>query len=212
MEANTTGVLPAERRRTLLEHAAAEFARAGYEQASLNRVLRAQGMSKSSFYHYFASKEALFNAVITDLGAELAQALDPPAAAAFEAGDFWERIAALAERLTRLAATEPSFALFAKLFYLPDAPAAPAGPLARTRTAVDAWIDAALAAGRRNGAIGEDLPLTLQRRLCKAVVWAMDEWTIEHFETLDPKEIQKLPAAQIEALRRLLGTGSTPIE
>jgi AcrR family transcriptional regulator len=204
MEPNATGVLPTERRRSLLEHAAAEFARAGYEQASLNRVLRAQGMSKSSFYHYFASKEALFNAVITDLGAALAQALEPPAAADLATGNLWEQIAALAERLGRLAHEEPAFALFAKLFYLPDAPTTPGGPLARTRAAVDQWIDDALAVGRKSGAMGDDLPLTLQRHLCKSVIWAMDEWTIEHLDALDPKELQQLPRAQTAALRRLL--------
>jgi AcrR family transcriptional regulator len=205
MDANATRVLPPERRRTLLEHAAAEFARAGYEQASLNRVLSAQGMSKSSFYHYFASKEALFNAVVSDLGAALVQALDLPSDAELEAGDFWEQVAALAERLGRLARDEPAFGLFAKLFYLPDAPAAPGGPLARIRAAVDEWIDRALTAGRAAGAIGDDLPLTLQRHLGKAVLWAMDEWTIEHVDVLDPEELERLQAAQIGALRRLLG-------
>lgn len=205
MEPNATGVLPAERRRTLVEHAAAEFARAGYEQASLNRILRAQGMSKSSFYHYFASKEALFNAVVTDLGAALVQALELPRTAAMADGDFWERVHALAERLARLARDEPAFGLFAELFYLPDAPAAPGGPLATIRAAVDDWIDGALAIGRESGAIGDDLPLTLQRHLCKAVLWAMDEWTVEHFDVLTPRELQRLPAAQTGALRRLLG-------
>jgi AcrR family transcriptional regulator len=205
MDANPTRVLPAERRRTLLAHAAAEFARAGYEQASLNRVLSAQGMSKSSFYHYFASKEALFNAVVTDLGAAVVQALELPTPAELKAGDFWEQVAALAERLGRLARDEPAFGRFAKLFYLPDAPAAPAGPLARIRAAVDEWIDRALAAGRAAGAIGDDLPLTLQRHLGKAVLWAMDEWTIEHLDTLEPAELERLPTAQIGALRRLLG-------
>ncbi len=203
MEANAPGVLPAERRRTLLEHAAAEFAHAGYERASLNRILRAQGMSKSSFYHYFTAKEALFDAVITDLGAALARALRPPSAAALETGDFWHQIADLADNLARLGRDEPAFARFAKLFYLPDAPED--GPLARTRAAVDDWIDDALAAGRSSGAIGDDLPVTLQRHLCKAVLWAMDEWTVANLETLSPEELAQLPAAQLDALKRLLG-------
>jgi AcrR family transcriptional regulator len=203
MEANPSGVLPAERRRTLLEHAATEFADAGYERASLNRILRAQGMSKSSFYHYFASKEALFAAVITDHGNALARALQPPQAAQLATGNFWPQIAELAEHLARLGRDEPAFARFAKLFYLPDAPGT--GPLARTRAAVDDWIDGALAAGRSTGAIGDDLPVTLQRHLCKAVLWAMDEWTVANLDTLSRKELAQLPAAQLDALKRLLG-------
>ncbi|MCD0442427.1 TetR/AcrR family transcriptional regulator [Glycomyces sp. A-F 0318] len=204
METRGKGVLPAERRRALLETAAAEFAQAGYERASLNRVLQAQGMSKSSFYHYFASKEALFGAVVADLGREIAEALEVPDAEAL-AGDFWGEIGALAGRLGGMGEGAPEFIRFAALFYLPDAPAGPGSPLAAARAGIDGWIDRALAVGREAGAIGDKMPVGLQRHLCKAVLWAMDEWTVEHLETLSPKELEALPEAQLVALRRLLG-------
>ncbi|SDD48166.1 TetR/AcrR family transcriptional regulator [Glycomyces harbinensis] len=201
METRGKGVLPAGRRRALLEAAAAEFIRAGYERASLNRVLQAQGMSKSSFYHYFASKEALFGAVITDLGREVAEALEVPSDAAL-AEDFWAAVGALAERLGDRDA--PAFMCFAALFYLPDAPAGPGSPLAAARDAIDGWIDTALATGREAGAIGDRLPVGLQRHLCKAVLWAMDEWTVAHLDALSPGELGALPGAELDALRRLL--------
>jgi AcrR family transcriptional regulator len=205
METRGKGVLPAERRRALLEAAAAEFAQAGYERASLNRVLQAQGMSKSSFYHYFASKEALFDAVITDLGAAAAAAVEVPAAEALAADGFWEGVGALAERLADR--STPALMRFAALFYLPDAPAGPGSPLAAARAAIDGWIDRALAAGREAGAIGDRLPPGLQRHLCKAVLWAMDEWTVAHLDALRPEELAALPGAQLDALRRLLADG-----
>lgn len=200
METRGKGVLSPERRRALLETAAAEFAQAGYERASLNRVLQAQGMSKSSFYHYFASKEALFGAVIADLGREIADALEVPGAEALT-GDFWGEVGALTERLGE---GTPAFMRFAALFYLPDAPAGPGSPLAAARSAIDGWIDRALAVGREAGAIGDRMPVGLQRHLCKAVLWAMDEWTVEHLETLSPEELEALPGAQLDALKRLL--------
>lgn len=203
METRGKGVLPPERRRALLEAAAAEFAQAGYERASLNRVLRAQDMSKSSFYHYFASKEALFGAVIADLGREIAEALEVPGAEAL-AGDFWGEVGALAERLGGVGEGTPAFMRFAALFYLPDAPAGPGSPLAAARSAIDGWIDRALAAGREAGAIGDRMPVGLQRHLCKAVLWAMDEWTVEHLESLSAEELETLPGAQVDALKRLL--------
>jgi hypothetical protein len=43
------GVMAPDRWDRLLRAAAQEFAQAGYEHASLNRVIRACGMSKSSF-------------------------------------------------------------------------------------------------------------------------------------------------------------------
>ena len=63
------------RRRLLLETAAREFARAGYERASLNRIIHGCGMSKGSFHYYLASKEALFDAVVAEGGAVLVAAL-----------------------------------------------------------------------------------------------------------------------------------------
>jgi AcrR family transcriptional regulator len=48
------------RRRDILAAAAATFARHGYRGTSLDRVAAAMGVGKSSLYHYFRSKEALF--------------------------------------------------------------------------------------------------------------------------------------------------------
>jgi TetR/AcrR family transcriptional regulator len=48
------------RREPLIEAALNEFVRQGYEQASLNDILAAAGVSKGKFYHYFDSKQALY--------------------------------------------------------------------------------------------------------------------------------------------------------
>src|SRR5512147_1118532 len=51
------------RRREILTAAAATFARHGYRGTSLDRVATTLGMGKSSLYHYFPTKEALFTAL-----------------------------------------------------------------------------------------------------------------------------------------------------
>ncbi|MCH7232425.1 TetR/AcrR family transcriptional regulator [Glycomyces sp. L485] len=200
MQKREAGVLPPERRRALLEEAAAEFAESGYERASLNRIIRARGMSKSSFYHYFDSKEALFNAVVGDVGAALASTLDLPSPAELADGDFWARIRRLTARLAKAAKENPVFATLPKLFYLPDAPRS----LARTRARIDDWIDGALEAGRSAGAVGDDLPASLQRELVRAVLWVMDEWSVANMDDLTETELDRLADAQLEAIRRLL--------
>lgn len=200
MTRGETGVLAPDRRRALLETAAAEFAEAGYERASLNRIIRAQGMSKSSFYHYFDSKEALFNAVIGDIGDALAQALELPEAAELASGDFWGRVTELTGRLTLAGREHPGFTALAKLFYLPDAPAS----IGETRDRIDAWIDEALEAGRAAGAVGDELPTSLQRGLVRAVLWAMDEWSVANMDELGEDDLHRLALAQMEAMRRLL--------
>lgn len=54
---------PEVRRTELLDCAQALFLARGYEQASLNDVIAAAGISKGAFYHYFSSKEALLEAL-----------------------------------------------------------------------------------------------------------------------------------------------------
>lgn len=54
---------PDIRREELLDCAQALFLARGYENASLNEVIAASGLSKGAFYHYFASKAALLEAL-----------------------------------------------------------------------------------------------------------------------------------------------------
>jgi hypothetical protein len=37
----------------------------------------------------------------------------------------------------------------------------------------------------------------------------MDEWTVAHLDALNADELARLPAAQIDALKRLLGANRT---
>src|ERR1700734_2588872 len=43
------------------------FAERGYEDTSIEAVLREAGVSRGSLYHHFASKEALFEAVAEEV-------------------------------------------------------------------------------------------------------------------------------------------------
>ena len=54
---------PELRRNELLDCAQSLFLERGYDNASLNEVIVAAGVSKGAFYHYFASKEALLEAL-----------------------------------------------------------------------------------------------------------------------------------------------------
>jgi AcrR family transcriptional regulator len=62
-----------ENRRRLLDAAASEFARKGLEDANINEISLAAGFAKGTVYNHFASKEALFLAVVEE-ACELAAA------------------------------------------------------------------------------------------------------------------------------------------
>jgi AcrR family transcriptional regulator len=58
-----------ETRTALLEAAALEFAREGYNGANINRISTAAGYAKGTIYNYFESKRALMQALIEDTAA-----------------------------------------------------------------------------------------------------------------------------------------------
>jgi AcrR family transcriptional regulator len=198
-----TGVLPPRRREALLATAAREFADAGYQRASLNRIIRSCRMSKSSFYHYFDSKEALFDATVLDAAQRLLAALPVPAPEQLAGPYFWTRIDELITGAVRLGG--PEGRVLWTLFYLPDAPTGPGSALSRLRAGIDGWLAAALAAGRDAGVVRTDLPASLQAALALAVLQAMDEWSLHQIDSLSPDELAALVDAQLQALHRLVG-------
>lgn len=153
---------------------------------------------------YLGSKEALFDAVVTEGGAALVAALEVPDPAAFADGDFWGRARRLLDRVVALGQREPWFTDLGRVFYLDDAPGGPGTALGRALAAVDAWLERALAAGRASRAVRDDLPTSLQRQLTFAVLRAMDDWSLRHLEDLDPAQRRRLAEAQFDAIRRLL--------
>jgi len=54
----------AETRQLILQAARELFARSGYQAAGVAEICRAAGVSKGAFYHHFASKQAVFLALL----------------------------------------------------------------------------------------------------------------------------------------------------
>ncbi len=118
MSAAPRKLLPrAERRRGILAAASRAFARAGFAATSMDDVASEAGITKMIVYQHFTSKEALYEAVLEETNARLAEALgsDPwqPASlgvllrVAREAPDAFLL-------LFRHAAREPRFAHYAE--------------------------------------------------------------------------------------------------
>ena len=202
------GVMAPERWRLLLATAAREFAAVGYEQASLNRIIRACGMSKSSFYHYVRSKQELFETVVEHIARSLARELVIPAPEEFADADFWSTADQMFQRLLALARREPLFTDLGRMCYLPGAPAGEDSAVGATLTAIEDWIERTLAAGRSVGAIRDDLPAALQRQITIAVLRAFDEWMVRHQAELDEVAVDRLARAQFDAVNRLLAPNS----
>ena len=204
MSRKTPGVMPPKRYRRLLTEAAREFATAGFELASLNTIIRTCRMSKSSFYHYFASKEALFDAVVNEAAMAMARDLNAPHPDTLLGPDFWERIAEFVTRAVAVSSREEWYTDFGKLFYLTDVSAKQSPALRRTLAQIADWLARTLAAGRSCGAVRDDLPATLQAELVFAVLQAMDRWSLQHIHEFNQKNLKQLAMRQLNTLRRVL--------
>lgn len=191
-----------ERHQLLLETAAREFAARGFENASLNAIIRACGLSKSSFYHFFDSKEALFDRVVE--AAALARDLAAPIPETFAGRQFWDRVGAFVGEAVLNASRQAWYADFGRLFYLPDLAASRSPALARILAEIADWVARLLAVGRASGVVGDDLPASLQAELAFAVLQTMDRWSLGHLDALDETAQAALLARQFTALRRLL--------
>lgn len=197
-------VLPPDKRGELLGTAMREFVRHGFGGASLNRIIRSCGMSKSSFYHYFESKEALFDAVVTGITGDLRESVRVPAPEEFAVPGFWDAVARLSDDLMSAAARDRRLIDLWRLFYVSDAPSGEDGPLGRVRAGIDGWLAGVLAAGRSAGAVRADLPASLQAELTLALLWAFDAWALKNIREIDAAEGRRLADRQLDLLRRLL--------
>ncbi len=84
------------------------FAQQGYERASLNAILAAAGMGKSSFFYYFLDKEDLFASVLEAALMRIAKAAGPVALPT-KPKHFWQAAAETIERWERAVDAEPGF-------------------------------------------------------------------------------------------------------
>lgn len=208
--AESRGRLDAVRRAALVEATVAEIAAVGYESASLNRIIRAAGMGKSSFYHFVGSKSELLDVVMNDVIEAARAAWSPPAPESFDAPDFWARVDALLADLGRAAAAEPALQLLGDLFAAPPASTGDAttARAARERLLADiaGWMHEVLDAGRRADQVRDDMPLDLQRQIVFAMLNAVDTWVLARgaHRAPHPPVDAALPA---DLLRRVLLPG-----
>ena len=161
---------PSGGREQLLETAVGEFITRGYDATSMEDLSRAAGITKSSFYHHFAGKEALLRAALERAVDGLFGVLSLPAA---QEGTPAERIRViLAEQVQVLMAELPYVTLLLRV---------------RGNTETERWalerrraFDAAITELVRDavdaGEVRADVDPALAARLLSGVVNSIVEW------------------------------------
>ena len=196
--------LEPERQRALLDAAAAEFSTHGYEQASLNRILAAAGMSKGQAYYYFEDKADLYATVLRDAILRFVAACGSIGPVDDVEG-FWTEVTRTSRGGLRYYRQDPHIAGLLRSL-LRDGLAT--APVADLRALSNAWMAALLASGQAVGAVRDDLPLDLMLAVGTAVTEGFDLWLVEHLDELDEPALDRLCDQVVDLYRRM----ATPTE
>lgn len=204
--ARTAQPLDPRREEALLEAAAEEFTRCGYDQASLNRIIATAGWAKSSFYHYFPDKQRLHDHVVTTLRDHVEGDLDVPDLDLIRADTYWPAMVGLLTSLSESTAKRPDLRLLSLMFHQPSAARGPDGQLMLLRTQVTTWSRRAAGRGQTLRVIRPDIPFDLVADLAISTVAATDRWNLEHAAANGGRPAPTLtPTAVVELVRSLVG-------
>ena len=171
-----------ERRARLMRAARAHFARHGYRGASLQRILSGADFPRSSFYHFFQEKEALFDAALADGLALLATHIEVADPSTLTTENYWPTVLDLVNTLSE-ACRDEDLAAVPVLFHLRDAP--PSATRDRFERAAHQWCTLMVERGRALGKLERDLPADLHVELTWNMMVALDRWFATHPEHMD---------------------------
>ena len=179
-----------------------EFARRGYEAASLNRIIKSAHLSKGSFYYYFDDKADLaataLAQVTRDLTAplELDSIVDPPS--------FWATMEHFQHQTLEPLARDPAqLELITKLgtAYVEHPELA-----SRVLPLISDFYQMALSAWRRGqdvGAVRKDLPVELLMAVLTGTKESLLKARLPRDRALTLQEIADLSTLLLDFFRRL---------
>jgi AcrR family transcriptional regulator len=194
--------LDAARRHDLLDRAAGEFVKHGYQGASLNRLLEAAELSKGSFYYYFDDRDDLFGAAV-----EHVMHFEVPPSSLLgvcSAVEFWAEVEAWVQRLYESFFSSPqAMALARELAKLMGVSPLPE-TIVKMMTTMHSETLRIIHSGQRVGAVRTDLPEDLLVAVVMKVGEALDFWMAEHLDQVAQKDPSEMRALSVSLFRRVL--------
>lgn len=196
--------LAVEKRTQLLESAAQEFARYGFADASVNRILDKAHMSKGAAYYYFEDKVDLFCTVIQYTMERLKLVDTQLDVATLTPETFWPTVAtAHREPLLRSFEQPWLFAAIRAAGQL-SSDARKQEPLATLAQHIVSYALSFVTRGQELGLIRSDVPVALLLDWMAALDHASDTWLLERWEQLDREAIANVSDQVVDAMRRVL--------
>lgn len=197
--------LPPAQQQAILSAALEEFAAHGFHNASLNRIIETAGISKGSLYYYFDSKEDLYAHVArVELERLIAQVEPFDVSAATSPDQFWSGLETYYLHLMTALDDAPELAALIRGWITASTIPALQQIQQEMEQAVIPWMQQAVAAGQRIGAVRTDLPVGLLIAIAGGMGQAMDTWLLT--QEPDPTQLPELVSALIGMIRRALAT------
>lgn len=191
-----------EKRSAILDAAATEIAEHGLSGASINRVIEAAGMSKSSFYHYFEGKDDLYGEVtrraLNELLAAMAPSRLPTRPAEYWA--MWETIY-VGFHLRQLADPVLAALSWSAIQARADGTAHPA--LEVLVDQVRRWLTVLIEQEQALGAGRTDLPQDLLMDATYGMLEGGDRWFVSNWDWMEKDKTAEAAARIVSLLRNL---------
>ena len=198
--------VPPDKQSAILDAAAAEIVAHGLSGASINRVIAAAGMSKSSFYHYFEGKDDLYAAVTQRALDDLLAAMAPGALPA-TAPDYWAMWEAMYRAFLQRQLSDPVLAAlnWSAIQARADGTAHPALELLAGQ--VRQWLEALILQGQTLGAVRTDLPQGLLMDASFGMLEGGDRWFAATWSEMTEARVAEAATRIVGLLRDLTEQG-----
>lgn len=202
--------MPGEKRQRLLTIAAQEFAAHGFEGASLNRILDAAQIGKSSAYYYFEDKADLFCTVVAYAVERLGLAPADDVVASLTAETFWPMLVEAHDQPLLRARQQPWLFGAARVVEHLTNDSLRNDSLAQLADYMITTMTTLIQRGQDIGLIRTDLPQDLLVAWFRAIDGASDDWLMAHLDQVDDETIRRISRDTVASIRQALAPPAPP--
>jgi len=202
--------LDPERQARLFESAADEFSEHGFEGASLNRILKRSGMSKSSLYYYFEDKSDLFVSMTERSVSYVLRQIGGFDVQQLTAENFWDEIERHVRRALTLLNSNAWYVKLGRMVLRLRGQPKGLERTSRLYEAAERFTGSILARGQELGVVRTDLPPSLLISATMGLGEAIDTWMLLHWEEMTAEERLEQVTINLNLVRRLCEPETVP--
>lgn len=198
--------LDPDKRRTVIDAAAAEFGANGFDGASYNRIIAKAGLSKGAMYYYFDDKKDLYDTVMTRAVERFQEAMGD--LGPFDDADgFWEEFRSLLERANRFKVENPDFMALGASFLRTIADSGTRRHIADMHGGFADFMEEVFTRGQEVGAVRRDMPAGLLVSMAFGALESIQLWIVTHVDDLPSMKPELAGEFGVHFYKRLLAPG-----